>query len=138
MGFLKYWQNREPEAVQGSLLQPESPGDAIVDRGEPTRLASYHQLHGELKKRGGNKVTHQAVNSLQNIELLGDDYRQLYDELGITVGQREKLPKAAKEALMVGDIAAFHQIMADDAYGHQQMLESSHKGFKKARSLFPW
>ena len=138
MGFLNYWRNREPEEVQGDLFKPEEKGDAIVDRAEPTRLASYHRLHGEVKKRGGNKMTHQVVNSLQNMEVLGDDYRTLYDELGLTVGQRDKLPKEAKEALMVGDIAAFHQIMLDNAEGHAELIESSSKGFRRSRKLFPW
>ncbi|NJM57690.1 MAG: hypothetical protein HC857_09970 [Synechococcales cyanobacterium RU_4_20] len=138
MGFLDYWRKREPEEVQGNLLNPEEQADAIVDRAEPTRLASYHRLHGELKARGAMDQTHQAINHLQNIEMLDDDYRKLYEELGITLGQRAKLPKEAKEALMVGDIAAFHQIMKDDAQGHQALIESSYKGFKQARKLFPW
>lgn len=138
MGFLNYWREREPEEVQGELLKPESEAKPVVNRGEPTRLSSYHRLHDEVKQRGGDKQTHQAINYLQNQELLGVDYQALYNELGITVGDRDKLPKEAKEALMVGDIAAFHQIMTDDAHGHQAVLESSHRGFKRARQLFPW
>lgn len=138
MGFLSYWKGRPKDEVQGDLFKPPEEGDEIVDRGEPTRLTSYHRLHGELKRRGADNRTHAQINHLQNVELLGDDHRELYDELGLTTGQRAKLPKEAKEALMVGDIAAFHQIMLDDAQGSSQLVESSYKGFKRARKLFPW
>ncbi|NJN32023.1 MAG: hypothetical protein HC824_17580 [Synechococcales cyanobacterium RM1_1_8] len=138
MGFLRYWKDRPAEEMQGNLLQPSGEGEILIDRGEPSRLTSYHRLHGELKKRGADNRTHAQINHLQNIEILGDDHRELYDELGLTTGQRAKLPKEAKEALMVGDIAAFHQIMKDDAQGSSALVESSYKGFKQARKLFPW
>lgn len=138
MGFLNYWRNRDPEEVQGELIKPESEAKPVVNRAEPTRLSSYHRLHGELKKRGTSNRIHAQVNQLQNLEILGDDHQKLYEELGLTPGDRAKLPQEAKEALMVGDIAAFHQIMVDDAQSDSALVESSYKGFKRARKLFPW
>ena len=138
MGFLNYWRKREPEESQGELLKPEGDSTPVVNRAEPSRLSTYHRLHGELKKRGASNRIHAQINQLQNIEILGDDHRQLYEELGLTPGDRAKLPQEAKEALMVGDIAAFHQIMRDEAEGDSELLESTHRGFKQARKLFPW
>lgn len=138
MGFLSYWRDQPKEEVQGNLLQPTEGGDAVVDRTEPSRLASYHRLHDELKKRGATDFTHAAVNHIQNAEVLGNDYGELYEVLNLSPGQRANLPREAKEALMVGDIAAFHQIMLDNAEGHAELIESSSKGFRRSRKLFPW
>lgn len=138
MGFLTYWRDRQPEEEQGNLLQPEQKGDPVVNRSEPTRLNTYHRLHGEVKKRGGTGRTQAVINAIQNDEILGEDHLALYEALALDAGQREKLPQEAKEALMVGDIAAFHQIMLDNAEGHSELVDSSRKGLRRARKLFPW
>ena len=138
MGFLDYWRNRPQAEVQGNLLQPEGEGDAVVDRREPSRLSSYHRLHDEMKDRGAVPRTHRVANLLQNQELLGEDFEELYKELGVAIGDRVNLPLEAKQALMIGDIAAFEQIMEDNAQGHYQLIKSSQEGFKKARKLFRW
>ena len=39
---------------------------------------------------------------------------------------------------MVGDIAARHQIVEDDAQGHAPLVDSAQRGYKKARKIFPW
>jgi hypothetical protein len=70
--------------------------------------------------------------------MTGETTEDLYQGLGLKQGDRSKLPTAAKEALMTGDIAAYHQIMEDDAQGHHPIVNSAREGYQKASRLFPW
>jgi hypothetical protein len=135
MGFLDHWRNQSND-TQGDLFQQE--GSGVIDASEPNRSLVNRRLHGEIKQRGGQNRTHAAVNRLANEHMTGETTEDLYQGLGLKQGDRSKLPTAAKEALMTGDIAAYHQIMEDDAQGHHPIVNSARQGYQKASRLFPW
>lgn len=136
MGFLKHWRN-QPNDEQGSLL-PTEENAAIIDWSEPSRKMAYGHLHGEVKQRGGTRRTHAAINNIANEQMLSETTEDLYQGMNLKQGDRRQLPTEAKEALMTGDIAARHQIVTDDAQGHQPIVQSAREGYRKAAKLFPW
>jgi hypothetical protein len=134
MGFLDFWRN-QPHSESQLTLFGEAEG--IVRSDEPSRLAANKALQDEVRDRGGTRQTHAAVNRIVCQNVLGHEPKELYSSLELPLNDRVHLPTEAKEALMVGDIAARNQIQADEASGHQEILYSADKGSKKAKSIFP-
>ena len=112
--------------------------DGLTNTTEPSRSLANQELQDEVKARGGDRNTHAQVNRTVTRNMLGHEPRELYSELDVPMYQRANLPKEAKEALMVGDIAAKNQIIDDDAQGHQAIVESVDTGTQKAKHLFPF
>lgn len=139
MGFLDYFQNRSDQITQGDLFKPPEESEIIIDNADPTQLAAYHRLHNLVKARGGQQRTYQALNAIAIQEMLSEDPRQLYDALGIPRSDRSRLPTEAKEALMVGNISAFYEILADQGIqGHQAIIRAGGRGYRKVKGIFPW
>jgi hypothetical protein len=133
MTWLDHYREQNDVDTQGSLF---GGSDLMIDDAEPTRTAANNRLKREVKQRGGNAQTYVDVNDTVAENMLGQTTREVCQELG--VASRAKLPTEAKEALHVGDIAARHQIVMDDAQGHEEIVESANKGSRNARSLFSW
>jgi hypothetical protein len=133
MTWLDHYREQNDVDTQGRLF---GGSDIIPDDTEPSRVKANNDLKREVKKRGGNAQTHIDVNDTIARTVLGHTTRQLAQELDVK--DRSKLPTEAKEALMVGDIAARHRLVEDDAQGHEEIVESAGKGAKAARRLFPW
>jgi hypothetical protein len=91
-----------------------------------------------IKARGGQQKTHRQVNAECIQYLMGVAPNDLYDALGVPRSKRERLPTEAQEVLMVGNLAAFYAILEEEAQGHDSIIESSRRGFTKARKIFPW
>ncbi|NET31370.1 MAG: hypothetical protein F6K19_05130 [Cyanothece sp. SIO1E1] len=134
--FPDYYK-QQPQDQQGSLL-PQEPGEIVIDTIEPNRKLAYNQLQSEVSKRSDSQKTHAVVNKIASQEMLGGTPDEIYEALGISKNDRSKLPTEAKQALMVGDIAAFQQIIMDDAYGHNPVVQAARKGYQNAAKLFGW
>jgi hypothetical protein len=133
MTWLDHYRERNDIDTQGSLF---GGSDIINDQTEPTRVKANNDLKREVKKRGGNAHTYEEVNGTVARNVLGQTVPQITRELGVS--DRSKLPTEAKEALMMGDIAARHRIVEEDAQGHEEIVESAGKGAKAVRKVFPW
>ncbi|MFG6094074.1 hypothetical protein SPB21_02435 [Leptothoe sp. ISB3NOV94-8A] len=136
MGFLNFFQNQQTNDSQLALLEGQEA--TLIDSTEPTRKLANERLLNEATKRGGNQRTYRRINAAAVQQMLGENPAQLYDALGIPRHIRKNLPQEAKEALMVGDIAAFEQILNDNAIGHDSLVESATEGYRKARGIFRW
>jgi len=132
-GYIQHWNNQEHEETQVTLFGGSQP---LVQSDEPGRVAANKALQREVQSRGGNEATHAEVNRVVAKNVLGHSVKEVCDHVG--VDNRSQLPTPAKEALMVGDIAARNQIQADDARGHEGVVESAQKGSQKARNVFSW
>ncbi|MGD1950349.1 MAG: hypothetical protein ACFB14_11980 [Leptolyngbyaceae cyanobacterium] len=135
MGFLDFFRERPSEESQLDMF---GQSQGLIKTDEPSRRIAQQDLQQKVKKRGGNDRTHATVNRKVTQNMLGHSPRELYEGLELPLNDRRNLPKEAKEALMVGDIAARNQIEADDAMGHQQIVQSADKGSKKAKKIFPF
>jgi hypothetical protein len=139
MGFLTFWNEQHNDDVsQNNLLKPADRHDLTQDATEASRKLAHGRLRQEVEKRSGRMRTHAAVSKAADEIMLGERSEDLYRALGLNKGSRDQLPPAAKQALMTGDIAAYHQIMQDDAQGHYPVVQSAKKGYIRARQLFPW
>lgn len=137
MGFLDFFRSQQDADSQMALF--DSDELTVIDRTEPTRNLVHNRLKDEIKqRRPDGRKTYRFVNATAIQEMLGTDPDTLYDALGIPRNQRQNLPQEAKEALMVGDIAAFEQILDDNAIGHDALVKSARKGYRKARGVFRW
>ncbi|WP_190769476.1 hypothetical protein [Microcoleus sp. FACHB-1515] len=92
----------------------------------------------KVKQRRGNAKTHAQLNAIVTRNLLDCSVDELYEQTGAVRNDRSSLPQEAQEALMVGDLAARHEIVTQDAQGHQQILKAGDAGSKKARHILPW
>ncbi|MEM9487390.1 MAG: hypothetical protein AAGA83_27300 [Cyanobacteria bacterium P01_F01_bin.116] len=135
MGFLDFFRERPSEEAQLDMF---GQSQGLIKTDESSRRIAQQELQQQVKQRGGNDRTHATVNRQVTQNMLGHSPRELYEGLELPLNDRRNLPKEAKEALMVGDIAARNQIESDDAIGHQQIVQSAGKGSKKARKLFPF
>ncbi|MFE4108528.1 hypothetical protein [Almyronema epifaneia] len=139
MGFLDYFRTRSPQNTQGDLFKPPEEAEIIIDNRDPTQIAAYHRLHDLIRERGGQPRTHRAVNALAIQQILSEDPGSLYNALGIPQGKRNRLPAEAKEALMVGNVATFYEIAADQGIqGHRAIIQASDRGYRKVKGIFPW
>lgn len=139
MGFLNFWKKQpEEDQYQSRLLKLEGANNLITDPTEPSRKLAHGLLRREIEKRDGGRRTYSAVHKAADEIMLGEQTEDLYRSLGLHKGSRAKLPWPAKQALMTGDIAAYHQIMQDNAQGHYPVVQSAKKGYLRARELFPW
>lgn len=139
MGFLNYFRDRPDRQVQGDLLAQASEEQLVFDRHDPTQMAAYRRLHDLVKERGGRRGTHMAINAIAIQEMLGEEPDALYDALGIPRGERSRLPTEAKEALMVGNIAAFYEILnSEDAVGHNGIIGAGRRGYKQVGNIPSW
>ncbi len=136
MGFLAFFRNQQTNDEQMAFFEGDE--STLIDTTEPTRKLANSRLINEANRRGGTQKTFRAINQVAINQMLGEDVNQLYDALGIPVNQRKNLPQAAKEALMVGDIAAFEQILDDNAIGHHALVDSANRGYRKVKGVFRW
>lgn len=136
MGFLDFFRNNNRQDYQLALFEGEE--TSIIDSTEPSRNLANKRLMEEAKKRGGTARTYPAINASAIQEMLGESPDQLYDSLGIPQSDRSRLPQAAKEALMVDDIAALEQILDNNAIGHRPLIQSATEGYRKAKGIFRW
>jgi hypothetical protein len=135
MGFLTWWNN-QPKDEQLSLLGDTS--EPLVQQQRVDNAVTQKALQSEVHARGGDKLTSKIVNATITSNMLDCSVDQLYRETGGKRGNRATLPAEAQEALMTGDIIARHEIVGQDAHGHQQILDAADTGSRKARKLFPW
>lgn len=140
MGFLSFWnEHPQDDDAHGSLVKSANRQELVHhDATEASRKLAHGQLRREVEKRSGRMRTHAAVSKAADEIMLGERSEDLYRSLGLNKGSRDQLPWPARQALMTGDIAAYHQIMEDDAQGHYPVVQSAKKGYSKARQLFPW
>lgn len=139
MGFLDHFRNRPDQDIQGNLFAPADNAQIIFDRQDPTQLAVYRRLHDLIKARGGRDATHRAINAIAIREMLDEDPNTLYEALGIPQGDRSRLPTEAKEALMVGNIAAFYEILhSEDAQGHSGIIRAGDRGYQRVSGIYSW
>ncbi|MGG6241585.1 hypothetical protein ACQ4N7_23410 [Nodosilinea sp. AN01ver1] len=136
--WLDYFRNKQAGEVQGNLLGPPETSDIVIDHTSPSQKLAYTRLQDLVKARGGDQRTHAVVNADCIQYLLGVAPNDLYDALGVPRSKRERLPTEAQEVLMVGNLAAFYAILEDESQGHDSIIESSQKGFTRARKIFPW
>lgn len=136
--WLDHFRREEANEIQGNLFgEPEST-DIVIDNTDPSQRLAYRRLHDLVKARGGNRATYSNINAEALRVLLGEEPDQLYDALGVPKSKRERLPTSAQEALMAGNIAAFYAILADNAQGHDELVNASVRGFNRAKGIFPW
>lgn len=133
--WLDYFRREEAGEIQGNLLGAPESSDIVIDNTDPSQQLAYERLHKLIEQRGGQRRTHAYINAEALRILLGEEPDQLYNALGVPQSKRERLPTSAQEALMVGNLAAFYAILADDAQGHTQILRSSKRGFNRAKGL---
>jgi hypothetical protein len=133
MSFLRHWKKQEHEEIQTTLFGADQP---LVQSDEPGRISSNKSLQREISKRGGNPATHADVNLVVAENVLGQSVKEVCKGLGVR--DRSQLPTPAKEALMMGDVAARNQIQMDDAQGHEELVKSADEGSSKLRPVLPW
>lgn len=139
MGFLDYFRNRSDQSKQGDLFKTPEDAEIVIDNSSPTQLAAYNRLHDLVKTRGGQPKTHRVLNAIAIQQILSEDPASLYDALGIPQSKRHRLPTEAQEALMVGNVAAFYEILADQGIrGHGAIIRAGERGYRKVRDIFPW
>jgi hypothetical protein len=139
MGFLNFWKEQpKTDQFQEKLLKLEGSGEITLDATEPGRQLAHGLLRREIERRDGGRRTFVAIHKAADEIMLGEHTEDLYRSLGLHKGSRANLPWPAKQALMTGDIAAYHQIMQEDAQGHYPVVQAAKKGYLKARALFPW
>lgn len=136
--WLDYFREKSAGEVQGNLLGPPETSDIVIDHTSPSQKLAYQRLQDLVKARGGQEKTHRQINAECIQYLMGVAPNDLYDALGVPRSKRERLPTEAQEVLMVGNLAAFYAILEDEAQGHDSIIESSRRGFGRARKIFPW
>ncbi|NEQ29358.1 MAG: hypothetical protein F6K28_62645 [Microcoleus sp. SIO2G3] len=135
MGWLDRWKEAPKDQEQLGLFGEDQ---ALVPQHRVDGATVQKALQAEVKQRRGNAKTHAQLNAIVTRNLLECSVDELYEQTGGVKNDRSSLPQEAQEALMVGDLAARHEIVTQDAQGHQQILKAGDAGSKKARRILPW